>query len=851
MFLKSNILLLILLTVLTAMPSHSQTTVFFDNCNTIGGWTNTGGIFPSGATGYNWQCVDPIVPPDDHTIGGNCFYVNGNSVYLEAGAGNYILYRLQSPVINLSGWNNTRLEFWMQMRSETGNWDGGFIEVSTNGTTWTQLTNAQLCVPYDGNMSQNASSTPFYPYLKPAWFNYKTTWTRVLADISAYDNVPTFYMRYTFHSDEAANELGWAIDDIRIVSIALPQVQGNNVIIADNDLTPALADFTDFGSVPIGGSLVHTFYIYNTGESPLTLTGSPMVAITGAGFTVVNQPASNTVPPGGFVTFDVEFAPTTVGTVNGTINIPNSDNYSSCSPPNPYNFAIRGKNENTAPYATSWINDTTVCPNSGPLVFNYTITDIEQNPNVITVSGTSSDQNIVSNANITTGGSGTGRTLTITPSGQAGTTTISITLNDGQTVNNDSTFTFNITFDDQVPPVAICQDMLVQLDANGNGSLTANQVDNGSSDNCGIQNISISQTQFTCADAGQQILTFTVEDVTGNISTCQFTATVLPPAMNVNYTTSDYNGYQISCAGFSDGNIQVQATGGCTPYVYSWSHDPSLSTAGANGLAAGNYTVTITDATGQQQIIPVALTEPAPLTDASTYQDISCNGEIDGKVSLNANGGVLPYQFSQGPQITGMPAGNYNYTITDNNNCLLPVNITISEPPAINISGTDYFSIYCGEEALMDIVTSGGTGNFTYDWTSPHFLSCSDCETPTASPNKSTVFSITATDQMGCSETFSVLVEVQCNVFIPNSFTPNLDGHNEVFYVYSGGIRSFEMRIFNRWGQEIFTSNDINDGWDGTYQQERAPAGVYVYDVYVVMPSGEERNLRGMLNLIR
>lgn len=845
-------ILLLLCIVLPLANARAQTTVFFDNCNAIGGWTNTGAIFPAGTTGYNWLCVDPVVPPDDHTIGGNCFYVNGNNPYVEAGAGSYIIYQLRSPAINLSGFDNCRLEFWMQMRSETNNWDGGYIEVSTNGVTWNSLTNAQLCVPYDGNMSQNASSTPYFPYLRPAWFNFRTTWTRVVADISAYDNSPTFFVRYTFHSDEAAFDLGWTIDDIRIVSIARPEVRGNNVVIADNDLTPTTADFTDFGSVPIGGSLTRTFFIHNTGESPLTLTGTPMVAITGTGFSVVNQPASNTVPPGGFVTFDVQFAPTSVGTINGTINIPNSDNFSSCNPPNPYNYAIRGRNLNTAPYATTWINDTMICPNSGPVAFNFTINDVEQPLNNITVTGTSSDQTIVPNAGLVFGGAGANRTLTVTPvAGQLGTTTITVTLNDGQTVNNDSTFSFNLTLGDTVAPVAVCQNVQVQLDAAGNGILTAAQVDNGSSDNCSVQNISISQTQFTCADAGTIQLVFTVEDIAGNTADCQFSVDVLPPAMTLTYTTSDYNGFNISCAGGNDGSISLVGSGGCSPYTYAWAHDPANATATATGLAIGTYTATITDAAGQQQDVEVTLTEPTPVVDNSQATDISCFGEIDGQVLLNASGGVPPYQYSSGPLVQGLPAGTYNYTITDANNCQIPVALSIGEPPAILISGLNYFSIYCGEAVTMDITASGGTGALQYAWDNAGYLDCPTCEDPVATPDKSTVFTITVTDDRNCSENYSALVEVDCNVFIPNSFTPNLDQHNEEFRVYAGGVRFFEMRIFNRWGQEIFTTQNVNEGWKGTYQNERVPAGVYVYDVYVVLPSGEERNLRGHVNLIR
>lgn len=322
-----------------------QTTAYYDNCNTLGNWTNTGKIYPSNRTGYNWLAVEPIVPFDDHTVGGGCFYVNGNSNYLEAHSGSYILYQIISPVIDLKGYNDCRLEFWMQMYCENSNWDGGFLEWSYNGTTWVQVTDAQMCIPYDGKMSQNPRSTPFYPGLKPAWFTLRKTWTRVLVDISAFDNVKTFQLRYTFHSDEAEDNRGWAIDDIKIVSVAIPQVKGKNKVISNHDDSPSPTDDTNFGNVDIGKPTVRTFSIYNIGEAPLTLSGGPYVSVTGEGFSIVKQPTTNVISPGGSVNFDVQFSPgasgASPGLVNGIVSIPNSDIYSSCDSLNPYHFSIQ------------------------------------------------------------------------------------------------------------------------------------------------------------------------------------------------------------------------------------------------------------------------------------------------------------------------------------------------------------------------------------------------------------------------------------------------------------------------------------------------------------------------------
>jgi hypothetical protein len=328
-----------------SMVSYAQTVVYYEKCDVLGEWQNTGKIYPEKTAGYNWLAVKPKTPSNDHTGGGGCFYVNGGYGYAEAHNPNYILYQIKSPAINLSGYDNCRLEFWMQMRSEVEGWDGGYLEYSTDGSAWTSTTSKIMCVPYDGNMSQNNSSTPFYNRKKPAWYNYRTKWTRVVIDISAVDNIKTFYLRFTFHSDEAEDNIGWAIDDIKIVSIAKPQVSGNGAVIEHKDKSPVADDHTDFGNIAIGDSVIREFTIKNIGEAPLTLTGSPFVTVTGSGFTIVSQPVKSVLDAGETTKFKVKFkffgedglAP---GIVNGTISIPNSDDYSTCNPPNPYTFAI-------------------------------------------------------------------------------------------------------------------------------------------------------------------------------------------------------------------------------------------------------------------------------------------------------------------------------------------------------------------------------------------------------------------------------------------------------------------------------------------------------------------------------
>lgn len=88
-------------------------------------------------------------------------------------------------------------------------------------------------------------------------------------------------------------------------------------------------------------------------------------------------------------------------------------------------------------------------------------------------------------------------------------------------------------------------------------------------------------------------------------------------------------------------------------------------------------------------------------------------------------------------------------------------------------------------------------------------------------------------------------------VFIPNTFTPNSDGKNDVFLPYGNYMQSVSLRVFNQWGQQVFNTTELNKGWDGTFKGTEQPVGVYIYVVSVVMQDGKKVNKKGSVNLIR
>jgi gliding motility-associated-like protein len=105
----------------------------------------------------------------------------------------------------------------------------------------------------------------------------------------------------------------------------------------------------------------------------------------------------------------------------------------------------------------------------------------------------------------------------------------------------------------------------------------------------------------------------------------------------------------------------------------------------------------------------------------------------------------------------------------------------------------------------------------------------------------------------GCFDSTSqkIVVNYCDNVFIPNSFTPNGDGHNDQFKVYASNVTQMKMMIFNQWGQKIFETTDVNNGWDGTFSGKPQPSGVYMYVCRISLTSGEIIDKKGSINLLR
>lgn len=182
-------------------------------------------------------------------------------------------------------------------------------------------------------------------------------------------------------------------------------------------------------------------------------------------------------------------------------------------------------------------------------------------------------------------------------------------------------------------------------------------------------------------------------------------------------------------------------------------------------------------------------------------------------------------------------------------------NIFINPLPTVTLPGS--LTMQAGYPVIIPATYSSTIGS--YLWTPSSTLNCSTCPQPVAAPKFNTTYQVVFTDSNGCKNTGRINIIVICknaNVFVPNTFSPNGDGSNDVFYPRGKGInRAKILRIFDRWGEVVFEAkdfpiNDPNYGWNGNYMGKKPQPGVYVYQIEFYCDNGDIIRFEGNVALI-
>jgi len=263
----------------------------------------------------------------------------------------------------------------------------------------------------------------------------------------------------------------------------------------------------------------------------------------------------------------------------------------------------------------------------------------------------------------------------------------------------------------------------------------------------------------------------------------------------------------INCAGENNGMIQFEANGGTGNYQFSLNGQTN-STGLFENLTADDYLMNLTDGNGCTTSQNVTLTEPMEISvDVSNIQNVSCNGENSGTISVSTNGGIGQIEFSLGNETntTGtfenLAAGIYNIIITDENNCQNSIEATVEEPDAINIEILETQNVLCagGESGSLEINVTGGIGNYLYQ-INGGFNATNTFENLTAG-----TYEIQVTDANGCSNIISTVINEPQPLMVTSTQGQSVFCHGDstgfLNLAASGGTGNIDFTLGNETNQ--------------------------------------------------
>jgi gliding motility-associated-like protein len=341
---------------------------------------------------------------------------------------------------------------------------------------------------------------------------------------------------------------------------------------------------------------------------------------------------------------------------------------------------------------------------------------------------------------------------------------------------------------------------------------------------------------------------------------------LVPPVLQAD-ATSDFNGFEVSCQGGSDGAAAASTTGGAPPYTFTWSNSETGASVG--NLPAGNYGLTVTDGNGCTDEDLVVIDEPPPLEVSLVVSDPDCFGQKAGTIQVQATGGTLPYRYSlnngvsqSGNGFNNLAAGAYLIEVQDANGCGKTEAVLIDAPVPVNVNLGENKTIELGETTTLNALV-----NFPLDslaainWGPFDSLECKDCLTQPVAPIVTTTYTLSVVADNGCQgeDDLTVFVKKKRYVYIPNAFSPNDDGINDVFMIFAKPntvkrVKSF--LVFSRWGETVFEfynfePNNPDFGWQGEHRGRKLDPAVFGWFAEIEFTDGVTKLYEGDVTLMR
>ncbi len=328
----------------------------------------------------------------------------------------------------------------------------------------------------------------------------------------------------------------------------------------------------------------------------------------------------------------------------------------------------------------------------------------------------------------------------------------------------------------------------------------------------------------------------------------------------------------LSCGASNDGIVTVDVSGGNDgDYTFQWNPDVSSIYQAVN-LAAGNYLITATDSKGCSDTTSYILSSPPPIV--VEWPDIlppPCFGDETVLQIDNISGGSGNYliTINEGQTLAIgdpllIPSGIYVVNVSDDRGCSSDTTYAVMEPNPILVSiGPDNPIIDLGDSLfIIGQVDQSDHPIAATLWTAEVPVGCPTCEGTWVYNYLPTVYTWTVIDTNGCQGSSSIMVGVDFDrdVYIPSVFSPNYDGRNDDFKIYSGpGVELINFfNVYDRWGNLVHSENNLlpstsgTGNWDGTFDGKALSPGVYVYAAQIqFIDNGTKLIFRGDITLLK
>lgn len=322
--------------------------------------------------------------------------------------------------------------------------------------------------------------------------------------------------------------------------------------------------------------------------------------------------------------------------------------------------------------------------------------------------------------------------------------------------------------------------------------------------NFGDGSATTSQTSpnHTYAQNGSYNVCLTATNSVGSSTYCiTVNVTSVCPTILANTSSNDAN------CNSSDGSASVAPAGGATPYTYLWNNN--ATTASISGLAAGSYSVTITDNNSCSIVASINVNNAgAPSIAVNNVDAVSCNGGNDGAINITVSGGATPYSFvwsnaATTEDISNLIAGSYTVSVTDDNNCLAVQTVTVSQPTLLVVSADNITNTTGGNNnGAIAITATGGTPAYIYNWSTG---STSEDITGLSCGN----YSVTVVDANNCTATGSYFVD--CSVSVIDNFDnadiqifPN-PSNGKIYIKTTTAVNA--VKVYNSIGVLVYAEN--------------------------------------------